>query len=398
LTPGVPTPFELGCNYWPRRSAMYMWRELDLGELRADFAHMYDLGIRVVRFFLLTEDFLPTPLGVPKDKLAALVEVARAARDAKLCSIPTLITINMSGKIWWPAWMRAPDGVPRSLYTDPSLLRAQALLVETCAAALAGDASIRAFDLSNEIDDAQRLPSRDAGWLWTALLTGAVRRAAPGVRVQCGAHLPSLTASTHMRIDDLATILDEDCMHAYPLYCDVAKGFLDPELVPFASALTAELAAAARAPLMHEFGLCTAPQGSPGLTIIDDFLGSPRPQYLASEQEGADYYEQVLLRLAATGAAGAYAWCYGDYDPCLFERAPFATARRERSFGLVRADGSEKPVCAVIRKFAQDLDRGAVRMGAAEPLLDVDADAYYAAPEAHFRRLYERWLERRSAL
>jgi endo-1,4-beta-mannosidase len=123
--------FELGCNYWPRRSAMYMWRELDLGELRADFAHMYDLGIRVVRFFLLTEDFLPTPLGVPKDKLSALVEVARAARDAKLSSIPTLITINMSGKIWWPDWMRGPNGVPRSLYTDPTLLRAQALLAET---------------------------------------------------------------------------------------------------------------------------------------------------------------------------------------------------------------------------------------------------------------------------
>ena len=56
---------------------MYMWRELDLGEVRADFAHMRDLGIRVVRIFLLTEDFLPAPMTVPKDKVAALVEVAR---------------------------------------------------------------------------------------------------------------------------------------------------------------------------------------------------------------------------------------------------------------------------------------------------------------------------------
>jgi len=211
--PSLPR-FELGCNYWPRGSAMYMWRRLDLGEVRADFAHMRDLGIRVVRLFLLTEDFLPAPMTVPTDKIAALVEVARTAREERLSTIPTLITINMSGKLWWPAWMRDHHGTPKSLYTDATLLRSQALLVETCARALAGDASIRAFDLSNEVDDAQRLPSRDAGWLWAALLAGAVRRGAPGVPVQFGAHLPSLTASTHMRIDDLAVVVDEDCMHA----------------------------------------------------------------------------------------------------------------------------------------------------------------------------------------
>src|SRR5204863_6470939 len=93
-----------------------------------------------------------------------------------------------------------------------------------------------------------------------------------------------------------------------------------------------DLGGAGRAPLMHEFGICTAPAGGPGVTITDDFLGQPRAQYLASEEEGARYYGQVLDRLAATGAAGAYAWCYGDYDAKLFDRAPFDTAIRERSF------------------------------------------------------------------
>jgi endo-1,4-beta-mannosidase len=327
-------------------------------------------------------------------KVAELVEVARIAREERLVSVPTLITINMSGKLWWPAWMRDAQGTPSAIYTDPTLLRSQALLVETCAKALAGDASIRAFDLTNEIDDALRLPSRDAGWLWTALLAASIRRAAPGIPLQFGAHLPSLTANTHMRIDDLASVVDEDCMHAYPLYCDVARDFLDPELVPFACALTAALAATGRAPLMHEFGICTAPKGRPGTTITDDFLGRPLPQYLASEAEGARYYEAVLERLAATGAAGAYAWCYGDYDPKLFSRSPFDTAIRERSFGLVRADGSEKPAAEVIRAFAARLRRNEVLFGAAPKLLDVTVDEYYAAPERHFRRLYGLWLMR----
>jgi endo-1,4-beta-mannosidase len=402
-----------------------MWRDLDLGEVRADFAHMRDIGFRVVRFFLLTEDFLPGPMSLSKEKIGALVEVARIAREEAMTSIPTLVTINMSGKLWWPAWMRDAHGVPRDLYTDPTLLRSQALLVETCAKALAGDASIRAFDLSNEIDGAQTPPTRDAGWLWTALLAGAVRRAAPGVAgvagvpIQYGAHLPSLTANNNMRIDDLAGVVDEDCMHAYPLYCDVARSFLDPELVPFSCALTAELAASAhgdpepesrpesrpeprpepcarRAPLMHEFGICTAPRGKKSVTITDDFLGRPLEQYLASEDEGGRYYEEVLDRLAATGAAGAYAWCYGDYDDKLFDRAPLDTAIRERSFGIVRADGSEKPAAEAVRTFASRLADKKVHFGDAPRVLDVSADAYYTAPEGHFRRIYDRWLAARS--
>jgi endo-1,4-beta-mannosidase len=370
---------------------MYMWRELDLGAVRAEFAHMRDMGFEVVRFFLLTEDFLPEALRVASDKIAQLVEVARIAAEERIATIPTLITINMSGKMWWPAWMREPRA---SLFADPTLLRSQTLLVETCARALAGDASIRAFDLSNELDDAQPVPSRDAGWLWASLLANAVRRAAPGVPVQVGAHLPSLRATTHLRIDDLASVVDEDCMHAYPLYCDVARNFLDPELVPFACALTSELAGSGRPTLMHEFGVCTAAKGCAGSTIVDDFLGRPLAQYLASEEEGARYYEQVLERLAMTGAAGAYAWCYADYDPQLFDRAPFDTALRERSFGLVRADGSEKPAAQVVRNFAQRLARGEVSFGSAPRLLEVSNDAYYAAPAEHFRQLYDRWLER----
>jgi endo-1,4-beta-mannosidase len=145
---------------------------------------------------------------------------------------------------------------------------------------------------------------------------------------------------------------------------------------------------------MQEFGICTAPKGSLGLTITDDFLGRSLPQYLASEEEGARYYEEVLERLAATGASGAYAWCYGDYDPKLFGRAPFDTAIRERSFGLVRADGSEKPAAEVVRAFAARLGRREVSFGLAPKVLDVAVDAYYAAPQRHFRRLYDRWLAR----
>lgn len=378
---------------------MYMWEEFDLGEVREEMMQIADLGFDVVRVFALTKDFLPQPLTVAAGMVANLVEVVRAAKDAGLKVVPTLVVINMSGKFWWPAWMLDARGRPADLFSDPTILRSQSLLVETCARALSGDHAIRAFDLANEIDDAQRPRTRDAGWLWASLLANTVRRVAPGTPIQIGAHLPSLTTENYMRVDDIGEIADDDLMHAYPLYCNVARSFLDPELVPFSCALTAGLAGRGRRPLMQEFGLCTAPPGAPGQTITDDFLGQPLRQYLASEEEAAAYYDAVLQGLVSTGAAGAYAWCYGDYDSRLFDRAPLATAVRERTFGLVRADGSEKPAAAVFRNFRKRRDadaRAGSEVGVAVPqILDVTADEYYRAPAKHFARLYAKWVAQR---
>lgn len=388
--------FELGVNYWPRRSAMYMWREFDIGEVREDMAKIADIGFDIVRVFALTQDFLPAPLTVAADMVGRLEQVARAVKDAGLRVVPTLIVLNMSGRIWWPEWMLDARGEPCDLFSDPAILRSQELLAEACARALGGDDGIRAFDLANEIDDAQRPRSRDAGRLWASALANAIRRESPGAPIQIGAHLPSLTTDNNMRVDDLAAVADEDVMHAYPLYSDAARSFLDPELVPFSCALTSALSGTGRATLMQEFGLCTAGPGAPGQTITDDFLGQPRSQYLASEDEAGTYYEAVLNGLVRTGAAGAYAWCYGDYDASLFHRAPFDTAVRERTFGLVRADGSDKPAVGVFRDFRRRLDNGTLIQadGGISSLLDVSADEYYRAPAKHFERLYASWLSR----
>ena len=374
---------------------MYMWRELDIGEVREEMAQIAGIGFDVVRLFTLAQDFIPRPLCVAGDMVANLVRVVRAAEDAGLKVVPTLVVINMSGKFWWPEWMLDAQGRPGDLFSDPTILRTQAMLVETCARALGGDDSIRAFDLANEIDDAQRPRTRDAGWLWASLLANTIRRVASGTPIQIGAHLPSLTTENYMRVDDVGEVADEDLMHAYPLYYDGARSFLDPELVPFSCALTAGLSGRGRRPLMQEFGLCTAQRDGPGQTITDDFLGKPLRQYLASEEEGAAYYNAVLQRLVSMGAAGAYAWCYGDYDPRLFDRAPISTAVRERTFGIVRADGSEKPIADVFRKFRQRRDAGTLAQSPVPKVLDVSADEYYRAPGKHFARLYAKWTAER---
>ena len=392
---GSSAPFELGINYWPGRRAMYMWREPDLGEVRDDMSRIAELGFDAVRVFALMQDFLPRPDAVDHSSVDMLVDVARVAGDAGLSIVPTLIVLNMSGRIWWPEWLLDSRGRAADLFSEPAALRAQVLLADTCARALAGGASLRAFDIANEIDGALRPTSRDAGARWVALLADTIRASAPGTPVRIGAHLPSLNTHNNLRIDDLADLLDEDMMHAYPLYCETARSYLDPQLVPFSCALTAGLAARDRRPLMQEFGLCTAPRGAAGRTFTDDFLGQPRTQYLASEEEAALYYAAVLQGLVDSGAAGAYAWCYADYHPGLFTRPPLDTAVRERTFGLVRADGTCKPAAHVFREFRHRRDAGELMSGDVPAVLDISADSYYEAPAMHFDRLYAGWVEER---
>ena len=65
----VGQPFPVGVNYWPRRKAMYWWRDFERDEVAEEFDVIAGLGLRLVRLFLLWEDFQPTPLAVSSEAL-----------------------------------------------------------------------------------------------------------------------------------------------------------------------------------------------------------------------------------------------------------------------------------------------------------------------------------------
>ncbi|MFN2460463.1 MAG: beta-galactosidase, partial [Candidatus Velthaea sp.] len=96
--------FSLGVNYWPRRSAMAMWRRFDAGEIRDDFGHIAALGLDTVRFFLRWDEFQPAPDDVDAGMLDRLEKMAGMAADAGLQTIPTLLCGYMSGMNWLPPW------------------------------------------------------------------------------------------------------------------------------------------------------------------------------------------------------------------------------------------------------------------------------------------------------
>jgi endo-1,4-beta-mannosidase len=68
-------PFILGINYFPRRKAMYWWADFDAGEVQEEFSLIREIGMTLVRIFLLWEDFQPSPDQVSISSSEKLVKV-----------------------------------------------------------------------------------------------------------------------------------------------------------------------------------------------------------------------------------------------------------------------------------------------------------------------------------
>ena len=109
------TPFRLGVNYWPARTAMGWWTAFDPAEAAADFSRIADCGFDSVRIFLTWEDFQPTPSHVDSTMLDRLVTTLNEAQSAGLSVMPTLFTGHMSGVNWIPSWALAQGAIPRRL-------------------------------------------------------------------------------------------------------------------------------------------------------------------------------------------------------------------------------------------------------------------------------------------
>jgi hypothetical protein len=173
-----------------------------------------------------------------------------------------------------------------------------------------------------------------------------------------------------------------------------ARSPLDPDLVPFACALTTALCG--KAALMEEFGGCTALPGEASQRWSWTAYGQPRNLFMAAEEDLADYIAAVLPRLLEVGSTGAVLWCFADYAPELWHKPPCDESRHERFFGLVRPDGSLKPHAEVVRAFAatgptvQSPPRRTLRLG-------MTPDEFYQGPMRHMTRLYQDFVAHETA-
>ena len=407
----MSTPFTLGVNYWPRRKAMYWWSDFDAGEVREEFGIIKEIGLQVVRLFLLWDDFQPEPDSVNKDALANLIKVADIAAENGLGLDVTFFTGHMSGPNWSPRWLLGGDLPPqahrhwlkdvvsagsitdkgyRNMFHDETALRASRLLLQTVVGALKDHPAIWMWNLGNEPDLFAWPNTSDEGATWVKEMTALIKSIDPKHPVTIGLHGDGLHRDNGLRIDKVYAHTDVAVMHSYPMYTKWARKPLDPDFVPFTCALTSALCG--KPVLMEEFGGCTALPGED--TYIMKWVetnGRDHEQFMASEDDFAEFLSLTIPKLQHSGATGAMLWCFADYVTDLWDKPPCQNARHERFFGMVRPDGSLKPHAKVIQEFAKSSPQ-------VQPLpeyakVHVSPDEFYKDPSLHLVNLYQAYLE-----
>ncbi len=405
--------FSLGINYWPRRSAMHMWQRFDPGEIAEDMARLAELGFDSVRFFLRWADFQPEPHRMDRTMLARLERVMELIAAAGLRAMPTLFCGHMSGVNWLPSWTldrTRPAGRFRTiteagespygsgdLYAGP-LLQAQRLHAREAGAALRGHPAVLAWDLGNEFSNVCEPASVADAREWSKRLTDDLQSVS-GHPVTGGIHGEDLTRDRNIRPSSIAEPWVFATMHGYSVYSDFARSRTDPDVVPFLAALTASLSGKAGAlqrvrqpdvPARKALALRPRPAARRAAAARDPGRRPGARDLRLPRRDARWPTTRAPCSSACTRRAGsgAYWWCWADYHDDLRATPPFDRAPHELTFGIVRSDGTTKPVATALSVFAREA-RSVVEPN--DPA--IFEPAYYAGLPHTTHDAYARFLE-----
>ncbi len=394
--------FSLGVNYWPRKKAMYWWSNFDQSEVVEEFGIIKDIGLDLIRIFLLWDDWQPSAKTISQDCLRNLEKVCDIASDYELSLDVTFFIGHMSGPSWVPSWMLHKDQpMPEDInqvisqgrvenceyanpFVDSRVIQAEELFISEVVTNFIDHPAIKLWNLGNEPDLFAKPSNASIGSAWTNHMVDYIRQIDKKHPITFGLHVPNLTEENGFRVNDIFSKVDIPAIHGYPMYADWADGPLDPDFVPFLCALTSALSG--KATLMEEFGGPTQAPGIPSDTWEWKSYGKIKQQFVASEDEMANYVEAVLPRLVEVGALGAVIWCFADYSADLYYLPPCDEAIHERSFGLIRSDGSLKPHGIALRDFAKK--RSKIKPFRHNISIKDHPDLYYKNPLQNTIELY----------
>ena len=317
--------FRLGANFWSRQHGPRMWSRGD--DCSAELAQARAIGLDLLRIFAFVPDFVlghPGAYSIAAEPLARMQQLAASAAEHGLALVPSPLVGHMSG-----ANFDLPGAEGRSLFDDDIAAGVQ-LLVEGVARALSKSAAIAGYALTNELPlwagmhEGKHYPPGTVT-SWCARMIAAARAAHPGVPVGLGDGLMGGFPN-----ELLAPLVDFVGPHVYEA---------DPDALRWGHRYDHALR---RAALL----------GRP--IVLEEFGGSSAQ---VGDEEHADLWNEALFAAFTLGACGAIGWCWSDFPvETVGREVPYEHHPFELSFGLTRADGSEKPATRVVRAWRTLLD------------------------------------------
>lgn len=371
--------FSLGITYWPRRTGYAGWQAFDASATRDELAHIADLGCDTIRLCLRWEDFQPGPTRIRSATMRMFERVLDAAHAVRLRVAAVLFAGAMGGVIQVPAWVTgispgtdlallAHFGAPlvtqsdpvffegsyhtttiRDIYRDPQQREAQRYLIREVVGYFAAHPALWIWQLGYDLERVREPGSPEAVFDWQADLVEQAREHG-AARIAGTTSVRALARANSLRPRQLAELCDLVGVHTYPYEpLRVAEPWR-VDYVTFLHALT--VAQAGKPVLVANLGLATSPDGQ-ARWLGDKTAGTPARIYLGNEEQQAAFIEAALMMLYQSGAAGAWLAGYADVPEVLWQTAPYDRSLRERTIGIVRADGREKLAAATLRTVAQ---------------------------------------------
>ncbi len=180
----LQTPLRFGANYTPAAEWMHSWLDLDLDDVRRDFAGLAELGLDHVRVFPLWTVLQPNRTLIRDSAVADVRAVVDVAAEFGLDASVDVIQGHLSSFDFIPSWLFTWHD--KNMFTHPDALSGQVALVERLGAALGDAGNFLGFTLGNETNQFSAethphqwpvTPAEASTWITTLL--DAADRAAP---------------------------------------------------------------------------------------------------------------------------------------------------------------------------------------------------------------------------
>jgi endo-1,4-beta-mannosidase len=406
--------FSLGISYWPLRSSYRAWSGFDRGAVREELAHIASMGCDTVRLCLRWEDFQPGPERLGREAIRGLEPMLDAVQEAGLGAVLALFVGGLGGARLLPQWttghslvendptlvqrygavLRAPgpqatvvyaDGHRkvqlRDIYENRAQIQAQQYLIRELVGNFSAHSAVKAWQLGYDLERVLLPSSNQVARDWYRRICEYARQ--QGAKQIIGVASPrSLTSSAALRPEQIAAESDQVGIHTFPHEPLRLSDPRSPVGVGFLYHLTASLVG--KPVLVTNLGLASAPDNQ-SRWIADRAFGRVARSYLATEDEQAAFLESSLQTLWQAGASGIWLAAYGDVPRDLWGVAPFDRFQRERTIGLIRADGREKAAAEVVRRFAHE-HRDKQRHAPASPM-EFDPERYWHKPAEQIQHL-----------
>ena len=288
-----------GINYYPAATPWRnFWPLFDSTIIAADFARIRDLGATAIRVFLTADYFAdPDTQAVALDRLAELLTLAQTA---ELKVIPTLFDLK-------------PTYEPSGWGQDTLSLRA-------IMPVLAASPAVTLLDLKNEPDLDFDAHGKGHVLAWLSTMATVARTAAPNVPLTIG----WAASDAALELEELVDVVS---------YHDYAP-------VETSANRLAAIQAATDLPVM------ITEIGASSYTAALAMPSTPHKQaaYLSDRLQALD------------SADGVFVWTLYDFpnvDASAVGGSPWVQ-RLQSHFGLIRADGTEKPSAAIVSDAFHD--------------------------------------------